>query len=313
MKLPSLAVLVLLSCCFASGAPAAAELTVEQNEEGVAVQIDGKPFAQYLKRSGSKPVVWPVYGPGGKEMTRQYPMKPAGEGERADHPHHRSLWFTHGDVNGISFWHENDNGGIIAHRDFTQVAGGGSAVIESINDWNGPDGKKICEDRRTLTFGGDDEARWIDFDITITNTEQHDVKFGDTKEGMMGVRVAGGMKVDAKGGGRIISSAGKTDKAAWGKPAAWVDYHGPVGGQTAGVAILNHPDSFRFPTHWHVRTYGLFAANPFGLRDFKAAQDGSHTLKPGEKMSFRYRILFHQGDEQAARIAERYQAYAKTR
>ena len=307
----------LLGCCLlftlTCASLEAAQLEVEKQDDGVTIKIEGQLFARYLTRSGSKPVVWPIVGPTGKMITRQYPMKEAAAGEKGDHPHHRSLWFTHGDVNGISFWHEGGNGGIIEHREFKRLSGGEQAVVETVNDWVSADGKKICEDQRTLTFGSDGDARWIDFDITITASEKHEVKFGDTKEGMMGVRVAGTMKVDAKKGGKIVSSESKTDKAAWGKPAAWVDYHGPVDGETVGVAILNHPSSFRFPTHWHVRTYGLFAANPFGLHDFKTGKDGSHTLKPGEQMQFRYRILFHRGDQQQAKIAEHFDAYAKTK
>ncbi len=291
----------------------ASEITVAPSDSGAVVKIDGELFAGYLTKSGNKPIVYPVIGPTGKAVTRHYPMAPEkGKGEKHDHPHHRSLWFTHGNVNGVSYWHEGTRTGTIAHRKFIKLESAGStAVIVTTNDWLGPDGKKVCEDVRTLTFGSDNGARWIDFDITIKAGERP-VTFGDTKEGSFGVRVAGTMKVDAKQGGKIVSSEGHTDKAAWGKPAAWVDYHGPVEGVTLGVAILNHPSSFRHPTHWHVRTYGLFAANPFGISDFTKAKKGTgdHTIKPGESLTFRHRVVLHKGDEKEANIAERYKKYA---
>jgi len=289
-----------------------AEVTAERTDGQVVVKIDGQPFAEYLVTSGQKPllgpIVWPIIGPTGKPMTRAYPMA-EGPNERKDHPHHRSLWFNHGDVNGLSFWHKET----IKHRKFVKVIGGGpKAVIVTENDWVGPDGKRVCEDQRTLTFHADGENRMIDFDITIRALHEP-VKFGDTKEGTFGVRVAGTMKVDAKLGGRIVNSKGQVDKAAWGKPAAWVDYHGPVDGQTVGIAILNHPSSFRFPTYWHVRTYGLFAANPFGLHNFKGSKDvdGSYTIPPGESITLRYRLVLHKGDEKAGHIAEAFAEYAK--
>lgn len=131
----------------------------------------------------------------------------------------------------------------------------------------------------------------------------------------MGVRVAETIKVDAKQGGKIVNSDGLVDQAAWGKRASWVDYYGPVEGQTVGIAMLNHPSSFRYPTYWHVRTYGLFAANPFGLHDFlgKNAKDadGSYTLKAGESLSLRYRLVFHKGSEKEGRIAETWEKYSK--
>jgi len=136
------------------------------------------------------------------------------------------------------------------------------------------------------------------------------VTFGDTKEGMFGLRVASSMDVNKKRGGLILNAEGLRDDAAWGKPSAWVDYSGPLGGRTVGIAILNHPDSFRYPTHWHVRTYGLFAANPFGWHDFGIGKSGTYTLPQGHSLRFSYRVIFHDGDAQAARIAEHFRQYA---
>ncbi len=289
----------------------AAELAVEQTEDGVTVTVDGKLFTRYLMKSGAKPILWPVMGPTGKEMTRAYPMRKAGPDERDDHVHHRSFWFTHGDVNGVDFWAETPGHGNIVHREFVEVTGGDKATIVTKNDWVGPDGKKICEDVRRLTFGADRDSRWVDFDVTVTASEG-EVKFGDTKEGSFGVRVAGPMKVTSKKGGTIINSNGQRDAGAWGKAAKWVDYSGPVAGETVGVAILNHPSSFRYPTYWHVRTYGLFTANPFGLHHFKGSNDvdGSHTLKKGESFTLRHRVLFHRGDAQEGRVSEAFADYA---
>ena len=304
-------VFLVLSMMVSAGTSPAAEVTAERADGKVVVKIDGQPFAEYLVTSGQKPplgpIVWPILGPTGKPMTRNHPMA-EGPGERKDHPHHRSLWFNHGDVNGLSFWHEQT----IKHREFVKVQSGRRAVIVTVNDWLAPDGKKVCEDQRTLTFHADGKSRMIDFDITVKATNGP-VKFGDTKEGTFGVRVAGTMKVDAKKGGRIVNSNGQVDGAAWGKPAAWVDYQGPVDGQTVGIAILNHPSSFRFPTYWHVRTYGLFAANPFGLHNFKGSPevDGSHTIAAGESITLRYRVVLHKGDEKAGRVAEAFAVYAK--
>lgn len=306
---PSLLILLCGVAVVAAASPAAAEITAERSEKGVVVKIDGKLFTEYVTDFKGTPICWPVIGPTGKPITRAYPMA-KGPGEREDHQHHRSLWFTHGGVGGTSFWEVGR--GTIKHREFVEIKSGKNAAIVTRNDWLSPDGKKVCEDQRNLAFGSDGDARWIDFDIAI-KASNGPLKFVDTKEGTMGVRVAGTMKVDAKKGGRIVNSEGQTDAGAWGKRAAWVDYHGPVDGQTVGVAILNHPSSFRFPTYWHVRTYGLFAANPFGLHDFERGKDvdGSHTVSAGAAMTLRYRLLFHRGDEKAGKVAESFAAYAK--
>ncbi|MFO0871251.1 MAG: DUF6807 family protein [Pirellulales bacterium] len=290
---------------------AAAKFTVEKDDAGVTVKVDGQLFTRYLIRSGAKPILWPIVGPTGKEMTRAWPMREGNAEEKTDHVHQRSFWFTHGDVNGISFWDENKNHGDIVHREFVQVAGGDRAVIVTRNDWLGPDGKLVCRDVRTLTFAADETARWIDFEVTVLAADAP-VTFGDTKEGAFGVRVAGTMNVDKKLGGRIVNSAGQADNDAWGKPAPWVDYYGPVEGETLGIAILNHPTSFRYPSHWHVRTYGLFAANPFGLHDFYNSKEknGAHTVPPGGSFTLKYRVVFHRGDERMGQIAARFADYS---
>jgi len=289
----------------------AAEFEVVEFEGGVAVNVDGELFTKYLIKSGNKPIMWPLLGPSGVEMTRAYPMEDARPGEEADHPHHRSFWFTHGDVNGISFWAENENAGHVVHREFVKAEGGHQAVIVTRNDWVSESGEKQCEDERRFVFGADEDQRWINAELIVKATAG-DVKFGDTKEGCFGVRVAGTMKVTSEQGGRLVNAEDVANTDAWGKASPWVDYHGPVDGQQVGIAIMNHPSSFRYPTYWHVRTYGLFVANPFGLHNFKNSNDvdGSHVLPAGESFTLRYRILLHDGDTKQGGVADDFKAYA---
>jgi hypothetical protein len=310
MPLPALAILI----ASLASVVQAASFELEKNDDGYTVKLDGKMLTRYLIKSGAKPIFWPVIGVNGNEVTRAYPMREGNPDERSDHVHHRSFWFTHGNVNGVDFWAETAGHGNIVHREFTKAEGGKTAVIATRNDWIGPDGKKHCEDERVFTFGNDGQRWWVDCDIVVTASDGP-CTFGDTKEGSFGVRVAGTMKTDAKKGGVIINSEGQTDGAAWGQPATWVDYHGPVGDKTEGIAILNHPSSFRHPTPWHVRTYGLFCANPFGLHDFQKSKDvdGAHTIPKGETMTLRHRVLFHAGDEKEGKVAEAYAEYAKTK
>jgi hypothetical protein len=303
-RLSSLILLWVAVTLWAARLPAA-EITVERSEDHVLVKIDGELFTEYLPDVNGTPVLWPIIGPTGKPMTRAYPMSRE-PNESRDHPHHRSMWFGQNNVNGVNFW---EKGGTIKHREFVTVQS--KPLIVTRNDWLATDGKKVCEDQRTFTFGTDADTRWIDFDITVKASEGP-VTFGDTKEGSFGIRVAPTIKVDARKGGKIINSEGLTNADAWGKQAAWLDYHGPVDEQTVGIAILNHPSSFRFPTYWHVRTGGLFAANPFGVGDFEPGKPtGAHTIPLGETMTLRYRVLLHKGDEKEGKVAEAFAAYSK--
>ncbi len=282
-----------------------AQVEVKESERGAVVMINGQFFTEYWRNFNGTPILWPIIGPTGKPVTRNYPMAKA-PGEREDHPHHRSLWFGHGDVNGLSYWHREE----IRHRQFELLESGTVGKIVTRNDWLDPKGNPICEDRRFLRFGTEGKARWIDFVITIT-ARYGPVRFGDTKEGIFALRVAETIKVDANLGGKIINSEGQVNQEAWGKKALWVDYYGPIDGEIVGIAVMNHPSSFRFPTFWHVRTYGLFAANPFGVRDFTGSGDGSFELKEGETIRLAYRVWIHPGDTETAGVAQAYERFAR--
>jgi hypothetical protein len=305
-----MALLVMAALC--PNTLSAVEFEIKQEADGVTVNVDGKLVTRYLVKSGAKPILWPVVGPRGQELTRGYPMRDAIDKEKKDHVHHRSMWFTHGDVNGVSFWDETEGHGNIIHREFKTVSGGKTAKIVTLNDWLGPDGAKVCEDEQSFEFGANADSRWVDVQLTV-RADKIPVKFGDTKEGSFGVRVAGSMRMELKDGGKILNSAGEMDGATWGRPASWVDYSGPVGDTTGGVLIMNHPSSFRYPTYWHVRTYGLFAANPFGLHDFlkDKTADGSHTLQPGESFVLKYRVLLHNGNLTEDAIKSAFAEYSK--
>ncbi len=237
--------------------------------------------------------------------------------EEHDHKHHRSFWFAHGDLNGIDFWSEQNNFGKTVHQAFTEIKSGQDAgVISSRNDWITPDGKVICTDERSLKIyhPSRPSERVFDFQITLHATNGP-LTFGDTKEGTMALRLAETMRLKGKvGHGHIVNSEGVRDGETWGKRAAWCDYYGPVDGKTVGAAIFDNPQNPRHPTWWHVRDYGLFAANPFGQHDFEKLADktaGNLVVPDGKSITFRYRFYLHEGDEQQAKVAEKYQEYIK--
>jgi hypothetical protein len=297
-------------------------VTLERDGASIKVRVGGKLFTEYLGDGPTKPYYYPVFGPTGAAMTRHHPMKKVA-GETQDHNHQRSFWFTHGNVNGYDFWASDplnppkpNYGTIKETARPTLVSGPVLGLIRTSDDWLGPDGKRVCEDERVVTIYNTPMARVLDFDITIKAGDQP-VTFGDTKEGMFGVRVASSMdvagnkKTKTPGKGKITNAEGIHDTEAWGKASPWVDYVGPVEGETVGIAILNHPDSFRYPTTWHVRDYGLFAANPFGWHDFGMKKSGEHTIPAGESIQFRYRVVFHKGNTASANIPSAFQAYAR--
>lgn len=293
------------------------EITLKKSDNSVKVMVGDQLFTEYVTKSKSKPILWPINAADGSPVTR------APQDDIKEHPHHRSFWFSHGDVNGIDFWSEGPKAGSIEHDSFEEVTdgkGGKPARIVTKNSWKSPKGKTILTDKRELEFGASGTQRWIDFRITL-NASEDKVVFGDTKEGSFAIRIAESMNVTSPGQGHLFNNRGLADGKAWGKKAEWVDYWGPIDGgkgqrPIVGIAIFNHPESFRFPTFWHVRVYGLFAANPFGEDGFKgikgdtgAKGTGAYVLEKDKSLVLRYRVLIHNGEGKEERLNAYYEKY----
>ena len=303
-----------------SGAGEADGVVISQTNGALQVEINGRLFTVYHYQDVPRPYFYPVLGPDELPLTRHWPMENS-PGEEHDHPHHRGLWFAHGDVNGLDFWSEGTNYCKIVHEQFLEVLSGRDfGVIKSKDSWLSHDGAVVCTDIRTMRiYNRPASERMFDFDITLQAPPDKTVVFGDTKEGTMAVRVAETMRLKNRNRtatGHIILSTGARDEETWGKRADWCDYYGPVNVGTAspetlGIAIFDHPGNPRHPTTWHVRDYGLFAANPFGLHEFekKPKRTGDMPIAAGQSITFRYRFYIHQGDVKQAKVAEHYQQY----
>ncbi|MGE5327442.1 MAG: PmoA family protein [Deltaproteobacteria bacterium] len=295
----------------------------------IEIVVGGKPFtAFYFGPNSPKPYLHPLRTAQGTIVTRGFPMVANIPGESHDHPHHRGLYFAHGDINGVDFWGEQvqtrkqqttggkyyanseelPKGRTVFRKLEKMESGPDSATLKADFDLVGPDGKVMATETQEYVFSGDSNTRTIDCAFTIT-ANHGPVKMGDTKEGTFAIRVAQeltGSKV------QMLNSNGKVgEKEIWGKRADWVDYSGTVAGEKLGIAIFDNPQNLRHPTTWHARDYGLFAVNPFGEHDFynDPKRDGSYTIDPGKTLTFRYRVIIHHGDAAEAHIAEAYRSY----
>jgi hypothetical protein len=311
--------------------PLCAQVKVtEHSGKTVSIEIDGKPFTDFYvgnEAGALKPYLHPLRAATGTIVTRGYPMLKDIPGEAHDHAHHRGLWFAHGDVNGLDFWggevaRNPEKKGTISLVKIDEVQSGAkSGTVVATFRWHGPDGKTVLTETRRMVFHSDPKQRAIDLDITLKAVEK--AKFGDTKEGTFAIRLAAALEephakspAEPKRTGQMVTSDGKKgEKQVWGKRAPWVDYAGEIAGEKVGVAILDHPGNPRHPTYWHSRSYGLFAANIFGVHDFEndKSKDGSLTLDPGGSLRLRYRVVIHPGDAQTAGIEQLFRDYAGTR
>jgi Family of unknown function (DUF6807) len=304
----------------------AAGESVQLQREGthINVIIGGKAFTTYyFDPSVAKPYFMPLRSAEGTIITRGFPIGnkvPAADEHDPDlEPHQRPMYFGHGNVDGIDFWGEalypkwSDDSvfGRTVLAKIEEVKGGAdSGTLRALFHLVGPRGRVIADETQSFVFSGDAQTRIIDCEFVITANHGAPVTLGDTKEGTFALRLVKALNVPP---GNMVNSKGAVgEKEVWGKRADWVDYDGKVGNEDVGVAIFDSPKSFRHPTYWHARGYGLFAANPFGIREFtnNPNNDGSWTIRQNKSLAFRYRVFIHHGDYKQAHVAEAYERYA---
>jgi hypothetical protein len=286
----------------------------------------------------AKPYFWPLNGPGGVALTRDWPLKKGRPDQSTDHVHQKSAWFGHGDVipegmtlvqkakdiTGVDFWTEETNHGqIVCTEVGTPSVSRDHGQILTRNEWRTADGHKILDEARTIhlhSLGTPGRLLVVEIDLLASVVP---ITFGDTDEGSMGIRINDSLRAEIrnnkskerkKGPGRIENSAGKVgESACWGYLADWCDFSGPLEGKVVGLAILSDPSN-PHPACWQSRGYGLMAANPFG-RDhsgYPAMKGRTDIVKlaKGDHLKLRYGILMHLGDAETGQVAEHFRRFA---
>jgi Methane oxygenase PmoA len=307
----------------------------------VDITIDGKPFTSYIfERAQKKPFLYPLRTAAGTVVSRGYPIEPR-PFERTDHPHHIGLWFNYGDVNGLDFWNNSDavpadraaKMGTVVHKRVIEATSGkdkGELNVEM--DWVDSNGTILLKENTHYVFSGDDKSRTIDR-ITRLTALKDTVVLGDNKEGLLGIRVTRELEApsqkpevytDAAGKenrtrvvqnegvvGNYVGSDGKTGDAVWGTRGPWMMLGGKVGPEQVTLAVLDHPSNTNFPTVWHARGYGLFAANNLGRKSFDPQLPESKiTLQPSQSVTFRHRVLILSGTPDPAKMAAEHKTFA---
>ncbi len=310
---------------FVSAGPQSSDrvsVTVDEEQRRVDVSIEGQPFTSYVWPDElAKPVLYPLRTAKGTMVTRGYPLEPR-PGERVDHPHHAGLWLNYESVNGIDFWNnskaikpqDSPKMGTIEQRSIVSAKGGSEqGELEVEADWLTSDKKVLLKEHTRFVFRGGPNFRSVDR-VTTLQALGEKVVFADAKDGMLGLRVVRALEApsdkpevfsDASGrpttvakldnmsvNGVYLTSEGKKGDAAWGTRGRWCNLSGKIGDEPVTISIFDHPANPGFPTYWHARGYGLFAANPLGQKVFSNGKEEMNlTLAPNQSVTFRYRIL----------------------
>lgn len=284
------------------------ELDRNDAEKKVNVFISGKFFTSYLySEEFKKPVLYPVKTARGSEVTRGFPLNPR-PGERTDHPHHVGVWFNYGDVNGLDFWNNSNkipadkinNYGSIRHKRINNTSSGEEkGELKVTMEWGNAEGKALLEENTTFFFRGTDDKRSIDRITKLTALDK-DVSMKDNKEGMLGMRMTRELEHpenSENATGMYRSSEGLEGIGVWGTRGKWMNLSGKVDNESTSVAILDHPDNIGYPTYWHARGYGLYAANPLGQKALSGGKEElNFKLSAGESVTFKHRIIIYSGE-----------------
>jgi hypothetical protein len=299
------------------------QILPNESARRVDVVIDGKPFTSYIWPDNlTKPVLYPLRAADGTVVTRGFPLDPR-PGERVDHPHHVGLWFNYGNVNDFDFWNNSyaikkedapKMGNVVQRRIVATKSGSDEGELTAESDWISGTQKLLLKERTLLVFSGDKNSRTIDR-ITTLQAQDEKVVFHDDKEGMLGLRVTRSLEMpsttaevftDANGNptnvakldntgvnGNYLTSEGKKGDEAWSTRGKWCMLSGKVGDDSVTIAIFDNPKNPNFPTYWHARGYGLFAANPLGRSIFTNGKEPAlnFTIAPHESVTFRYRVV----------------------
>jgi len=274
---------------------------------------DGLEIARYhFGPTLQRPFLYPLMGPSGRSLTRMgHPRDPTG------HSHHNSIWISHHDVNGISFWSDR-RVGVIAHQKIEAYedegaageVGSATAAIRSLNHWLTPADNKIqmVERRQTrIELLPDNELLvLIDLQLEAPPRSQTPVTLGKTPFGIIGVRMAKTIGTHDGGGTIRNSEGGVNEKEIFWKTARWVDYSGPITNTAIeGVTLMDHPSNPGHPTGFHVRGDGWMGA-ALTLND-------ARIIEPGKPMKLRYGLYVHNGMPDVKEIDAIWEKYSRTK
>jgi hypothetical protein len=319
--------MVAASVCAAPPSPDKGVMVVPNEASNrVDVLVDGQPFTSYIwPDTLKKPVLFPLRAASGTIITRGYPLEPR-PGERTDHPHHVGLWFNFESVNGVDFWNNSTalppdqqaKMGTIVHRRIVKTSNGSDkGELQTEMDWIMPDGQPILHETADFIFRASPGRRVVDRISTLTALDKP-AAFKDNKDGLFGLRVRRELEqpstdavtyTDASGRpttvkamdtngvtGLYRSSEGKTGDAVWGTRGRWTTLSGKVNEKDVTLIMLDNPLNAGFPTYWHARGYGLFAANPLGQAVFSNGKETlNFTIQPKQSATFRYRVVILDG------------------
>ena len=259
-------------------------------------------YEPQLQRGG---YIHPVFTPRGVPVTDDYPP---------NHKHHHGIWSpwtkTVFEGRAPDFWNMGEKKGTVKVVGEPEVwsAGvyAGFRTAHRMIDLTAPGGPKPAIDEQWDVTAYASRMGGLEsnvFDLVITQTTASDSPLALPKFHYGGLGFRGHRQWDGKPNCKFLTSEGKTRENGNETRAKWCHVGGLVDGKPAGVAILCHPDNFRFP-----QPVRLHPDEPFFC--FAPSQLGDWSIEPGKPYVAKYRFVVSDGEPDAAEIERLWRDYA---
>ena len=264
------------------------------------------------RRSG---FIHPLTTPSGRVVTADFPP---------DHAHQHGLFFawvnTTFDGHKVDFWNQPSRTGRVRHLDTQDIETGpvlglyqGRLRHEDITGKAAP--VPVLDEIWTLRVYNRSDCYLVDFESVQTCAGARPLELNQYLYGGLGLRGTSAW-FDPKADGEnlpdpsrnnqsdFLTSEGKTRANGNHTRPRWVDLSGKLGGQFAGVTILDHPSNFRFP-----QPVRLHPNKPY----LSVAPEvvGSFRIEPGHSYISRYRLVLHDGPPDPKALDALWQDYAE--
>ena len=255
----------------------------------------------YYRRSGH---IHPLYSPEGQVLSDGFPV---------GHTHQHGVFLTwvnttfRGDF--TDFWNQQSETGTVRHIAVLDTVSGPvfarlQVRLEHVSLQHGP----VLEETRTITVYRRRAPFLVDIDSEQWTVTDDSLLINEYHYGGMAFRGSAQWNaVDSlayRHEMQVLTGAGKARSAANHTRPRWTAAYGPVDGNTAGVALFDHPANFRFPQPVRVHP-----EMPYFV--YAPMVAGAFSIRPGDRYRSRYRFLVYQGTPAAKTMDAQWQIFAE--
>jgi hypothetical protein len=311
MNFPLCVALILFLAARSQTASAASGLAWDRQPDSLGLRLDGQMVWRFnFGATETKPCFHPLAVAAGPVLSCYRPK---------DHPWHRGLWFSWKYINKVNYWEEDKKTGLPEGKTewrapLVETRPDFSARLVLDLDYHPTNGPVVLSEHRVITVSPPDKsgAYHLDWDmdfralgeeVVLDRAPPVDTNGVNKPGGYAGLGIRGAEDLQEA---QVITGDGpvKYENNRFRGKAPALDFSGVIGGRAAGVAFLDTAANLNSPTPWYViNDPPVYYISPAVITYH------SETLKAGETLALRYRVVVHPDrwtPEQLQRAAQSY-------